>query len=133
MFLKSLIAGCLLSIPLGCFASDSAAPQGFLEGHLQITFLGAAQDSDQMPRSAVGPETYAEYPLAILSQQGKRVIARITADEQGNYRAALPPGAYILDVQDRAAKRVRARPQECTVVANETVHVDMNIVIGFRR
>jgi hypothetical protein len=56
----------------------------------------------------------------------------VTADENGNYRIALPPGAYILDVQDRAAKRLRARPQPFTVVSNQTAHVDMNVVIGFQ-
>lgn len=85
-----------------------------------------------MPRPAVAPETYAEYPLIILSQEGKKEIARVIADENGNYRAALPPGAYILDVQGRLPKRLRARPQEFTVAANQTVRVDMSIVIGFR-
>ena len=132
MVLKYLISGCFFLIPFGCVVSDNAAPQGFLEGHLQITFLGAAQDSDQMPRPAGGPETYAEYPLLILSQDGQKEIARVTADENGNYRAALPPGAYILDVQGRIPKRLRARPQEFTVVSNQTVRVDMSIVIGFR-
>ena len=47
-----------------------------------------------MPQPA--PETYADYPLIILSQDGKREIARLTVDKSGNYRIALPPGAYIL-------------------------------------
>ena len=83
-----------------------------------------------MPRQTVTPQTYAEYPLIVLSQDGKKEIARVTADENGNYRAALPPGDYILDVQDRAGKRVRAKPQPFTVVSNQTVRVDMNIDTG---
>ena len=55
----------------------------------------------------------------------------MTADESGNYRVALPPGAYVLDVQDRARKRLRAKPQPFTVVPNQTVRVDMSIFIGF--
>jgi len=50
-----------------------------------------------------------------------------------NCRVALPPGAYILDVQDRAAKHLRAKPQPFTVVSDQTVRVDMNIIIGFAR
>jgi hypothetical protein len=80
-----------------------------------------------MPPPAVAPETYAEYPLIILSQDGKKEIARVTADENGKYRIALPAGAYILDVQDRVAKRVRARLQPFTVVLDQTVRVDMHI------
>jgi hypothetical protein len=113
--------------------SDTAVPPGFLEGHLKIVFLGAAgEPSDNMPRSAVAPESYSEYPLVVLSQSDKKEVARLTANEQGNYRVSLPPGAYILDVQGRVAKRLRARPQEFTVSSNETVRLDMSIIIGFR-
>jgi len=81
------------------------------------------------------PENYAEYPLIILTQEGKREIARLTADKSGNYRVALPPGAYILAVQERsgeerAAERIHATPQPFTVVSNQTVRVDMTIFIG---
>ena len=76
---------------------------------------------------------YAEYPLIILSQDGKKEIARVTADGNGEYRVALPPGDYILDVQGRRPKgHVRAKPQTFTVVSNQIVHVDMNIDTGIR-
>ena len=131
MLLKYLISVWLL-IPIGCGMSGTAVPPGFLEGNLKIVFLGAAEPSDNMPRSAVAPETYAEYPLVVLSQSDKKEVARVTANENGNYRVSLPPGAYILDVEGRVAKRLRARPQEFTVSPNETVRVDMSIIIGFR-
>ena len=127
-FLKYLIiAG---SLSLAGTAPSNVSPPGFMEGHLKIVWLGAAEASDEMPRQAVAPETYAKYPLVVLSQDGKSEISQVTADANGNYRAALPPGNYILDVQDRAAKRLRVKPQPFTVVANETVHVDMTIVMG---
>ena len=132
MLLKYLISVWLLLISIGCVMSDIAVPPGFLEGNLKIVFLGAAEPSDNMPRSAVAPETYAEYPLVVLSQSDKKEVARVTANENGNYRVSLPPGAYILDVEGRVAKRLRARPQEFTVSSNETVRVDMSIIIGFR-
>ena len=130
--LKYLIA-ITSSLILADTAQSDAVPPGFMEGHLKITWLGAAEAeaSDEMPRQAVAPETYAKYPLIVSSQDGKIEIARVTADGNGNYRAALPPGAYILDVEDRVAKRLRAKSQPFTVVSNQTVHVDMNIVIGF--
>lgn len=103
-----------------------------MEGHLKIVSPRAVEPSDTMPRPAVAPETYAEYPLIILTQAAKKEIAHVTADENGKYRVALPAGVYILDVKDRVAKRVRAKPQLFTVAANETVRVDMNIIIGFR-
>jgi hypothetical protein len=128
---KSLVTACLFLMLAGT-ASIKAAPQGFMEGHLKIVSLRAVEPSDNMPRpAAVAPETYAEYPLIILSQDEKKEIARMTADESGNYRVALPPGAYVLAVQDRATKGVRGKRQPFTIVSNQTVRVDMNIVTGF--
>jgi hypothetical protein len=112
--------------------SISAAPQGFLEGNLKIISLREVEPSDNMPRQTVTAETFAEYPLIILSAGGKKEVARVTANENGNYRVALPPGDYVLDVQDRAAKHLRAKPQPFSIVSNQTVRVDMNIIIGFR-
>jgi len=68
----------------------------------------------------------------ILRQGEKKEIARVTADGNGNYRAALPPGDYVLDVQARARGHVRAKPQRFTIVSNQTVRVDVNIDTGVR-
>ena len=136
LVLMSLISNCVAAacilLMLAGAASTKAAPQGFMEGHLKIVVIRAVEP-DNMPQPA--PETYAEYPLIILSQDGKREIARLTVDKSGNYRAALPPGAYILGVQERpaeerAAERIHATRQPFTVVSNQTVRVDMTIFIG---
>ena len=124
-------AACIFLMLAGA-ASLKAAPQGFIEGHLKIVVIRAVEP-DNRPLPA--PETYAEYPLIILSQDGKKEIARVTADKSGNYRAALPPGAYILAVQERpaeerAAERIHANRQPFTVLPNQTVRVDMTIFIG---
>src|ERR1700757_2836755 len=113
-----------LGFALGIFllvssASLNAAEQGFLEGHLKMVFSGAAESSDEMPRAEAAPESYAEYPLVVLSQEEKKEIARVTADQNGNYRVPLPPGNYLLDVQDRARKHVRGQPQPFTVVSDQ--------------
>ena len=125
---KSVAAACIFLILAGP-APIQAAPQGFMEGHLKIVVIRAVEP-DNMPQPA--PETYAEYPLIILSQDGKREIARLTADKSGNYRTALPAGAYILAVQERpaeerAAERIHANRQSFKVVPNQTVRVDMTI------
>jgi len=112
--------------------STNAAPQGFLEGHLKIASLKEVQLADSPPSKALAQD-YADYPLIILSSDGKKEIARVTADENGNYRVTLPPGDYILDVPGRRPiGHVRATPQPFTIVPNQTVHVDMNIDTGAR-
>jgi hypothetical protein len=109
----------------------SAAPQGFIEGHLKIVSPKEVELADETP-SKMAAVKYADYPLVILSRDGNKEVARVTADENGNYRVALPPGDYVLDVQDRRRRHVRATPQPFTVVSNQTVHVDINIDTGVR-
>jgi hypothetical protein len=122
---------------LGICASISAAQPdhttkpGFLEGHLKV-FSSKEVDLADQTQSQASTQEYAEYPLIILSKDGKKEIARVTADAKGNYRVALPPGDYILDVKGRARGHLRAKPEPFTVVANKTVRVDMTIDTGVR-
>ena len=115
----------------------NAAPQGFLDGQLKIiSAKPVALDDENSSRridekpAAAGAD-YANYPLVILSQGEKEQVARITADAQGHYRAALPPGDYILDAEGRVRRRLHVRAQLFTIVPNQTVHVDMTIDAGF--
>jgi hypothetical protein len=127
------LASTFVILLLAASASIKAESQGFMKGHLKIIFGMAVEPSDEMPRPQVKPQSYAQYPLIILSQKEKKEIARVTADENGNYRVALPPGKYVLDVQNRVTKHVRAAPRPFTIVSNHTVRVGMTIVIRFAR
>src|SRR5438094_8695858 len=127
---KYLICAATCLILAGTAVSDAVRP-GFLEGYLKVISHRAVEPSDAMPRPAFG--TNAKYPLIILSQDGEKEIARVTPDESGHYRVALPPSAYVLDVQHRVAKRVRTKPQPFTIVSNQKVRVDMNILAGLGR
>jgi hypothetical protein len=76
---------------------------------------------------------YAEYPVIILSQDGQKEVARVTADENGKYPVALPPGDYILDAHGRKPKgHVRAKPQRFKIASNQVAHVDLDIDTGIR-
>jgi hypothetical protein len=119
-----LIAGNVIS------ASPSAV--GFLEGQLKISSPKEVDLAEETASQATG-ENVADYPLIVMSPDGKRQIARVTAGKDGKYRVALPPGDYILDVLGRRPKgHLRATPQPFRVVSNQTVHVDMNIDTGVR-
>jgi hypothetical protein len=109
-----------------------ATPPGFLEGSLKISSPKEVELADATPSKRIG-ENFIDYPLIVLSRDGKRQIARVTPDANGNYRVTLPPGDYILDVSGRRPKgHLRATPQPFTVASNQTVHVDMNIDTGVR-
>jgi len=128
--LKWLIVACVLWLLVGR-ASVSATPQGFLEGHLKVYSPKEVELAGETP-SKMTAENYAQYPLIVLSRDRKTEVARVTVDENGNYRVALSPGEYFLDVQDRRRRHVRATPQPFTVVADQIVHLDMNIDTGVR-
>jgi hypothetical protein len=131
IFFRYLVSAFIVFLLVGS-GWINAAQQGFLEGHLKIIFGMAVGESDEMPRAEGAPQSYAKYPLIVLSQEDKKEIARVPVDQSGNYRVALAPGNYVLDIQDRVAKHIRAAPRPFTVVSNQTVHVDMNILIGLR-
>jgi hypothetical protein len=130
-FPQHLVPACVFLLLAGTTSID-AAPSGFLEGHLRIISTKEVELADETP-SKITAENYADYPVIILSRDEKKEIARVTPDENGKYRVALPPGDYILDVQGRPPKgHIRAKPQPFTVASNQTVHVDMNIDTGVR-
>lgn len=122
VFLSLLIASATL---LG------AATPGFLEGHLKIISPKEVELADETP-SKTTTDNYVDYPLVVLSRDQKTEVAHVTPDKNGNYRIGLPPGDYVLDVQNRRRRHVRAKPQPFTVAANQTVHLDMVIDTGVR-
>ncbi|MGC2626858.1 MAG: carboxypeptidase-like regulatory domain-containing protein [Candidatus Udaeobacter sp.] len=129
--LKYLVSACVFLIIAGSALID-AAPPGFVVGHLQIVSPREVELADATP-SKITAENYTDYPLIILSRDGEKEIARVTADGSGQYRVALPPGNYVLDVQGRRPKgHVRAKPQPFTIISNQTVRVDMNIDTAIR-
>jgi hypothetical protein len=126
--LKYPIAVSIFFVLVGT-ALINAAPQGFLEGRLKIISRRpvALADENTAPMTA---GNYADYPLIILTRDETKQIARIIADRDGNYRVVLPPGDYILDVQRHESGNLRVKPQPFTIVAGQTVRVDMTIVTG---
>ena len=120
-----------LSLALACSASVQAVPPGFLEGHLTIYSPGGADLADGKAPSKTA-NNYGDYPLIVWSGDGKTEIARFTADADGNYRAALPAGDYVLDAEGRTRGHLRAKPRPFRIVSRQTVRVDLDIDTGVR-
>jgi hypothetical protein len=132
MLLRYLAVASLLAGSIASLAANDNAAAGVLEGHLSILSLKEVELADAENTKTTTPPDYAEYPLVVLSRDRKQEVARLTVDANGNYRAELPSGDYVLDVQDRVHKHLRARPQPFTVLSNQTVRVDMDIDTGIR-
>jgi len=130
MLLKSVFFVCLVSLAITCGIADSSAPAGWLEGHLSVVFLRGVDTGDEMPRQTVAPGSYAKYPLILLTADRKQQVARLIPDDSGHYRAGLQPGNYVIDVEDRARKRLEVSAQPFTIAANQTAHVDITVITG---
>jgi hypothetical protein len=105
-----------------------AVPPGFLEGRLKI--LSVKEVGAQLAESGSADRPagdYQAYPLVILSPDERKEITRITANADGTFRVALPPGSYILDVKDRLEKNIKAEPRSFTVESNQSVQVSLLI------
>ena len=125
MLVKNLIVGCIFLALAGSATSSDALPSGVMEGHLKILSSKPVDIGDENA-ATLTTANYADYPLLVLSGDGQKEIAQITPDTNGNYRAVLPPGDYVLVAQRRARKH--AKPQPFTVLSNQTVRVDMEVV-----
>ena len=131
MSLRYLVAVVSLLVPFSGSRAADDAPPGFLEGHLKIVAPKTVEVAEA--KTAKGaPVDYATYPLVILNRAGGKEIAQVTADKDGNYRVALPPGDYILDAKGRSPGHVRATPKRFSVVSNQTVHADFELDTGVR-
>jgi hypothetical protein len=131
MCLRNLIVGFIFLALAGSAALSDGLPSGVMEGHLKILSRNPVDLGDENA-TTITAGNYDDYPVLILSRDGQKEIARVTADGNGNYRTALPPGDYLLDAQGRVRRHVRAKPQPFTVVSNQTVRIDMEIDTGVR-
>src|SRR5947208_1846115 len=125
---------CLIAASAIFMASGGAAspiPSGFLEGNLKVVSLKTVEPAEDRI-SKFAPVNYADYPLLILSKEDGKEVALITADENGHFHAALPPGDYVLDVKGRAPQGIRAKPHSFTIISQQTIRLDMEIDSGIR-
>jgi len=122
------LAGFFLAASL-FVANDSRAVMpavpGFVEGDLRIKQSRGVNLADEQPPK---PDIdYTEFPLLILGKAGRNEVSRVTADENGHYKIALPPGDYLLEMKVRAGKLMDVQSRSFTIVSKETTRVDMQI------
>jgi hypothetical protein len=131
LFLKYLVASGITLLPLGGIRAGDAVAPGFLEGHLKIVSPKAVEIAEAGHSKGIAVN-YGDYPLVILSRAGQKEVVQVTANTDGSYRVALPPGEYVLDAKGRAPGHVRATPERFSVISNQTVHADFELDTGIR-
>lgn len=108
-------------------AVGTPAPTGIVEGSIKAAIQRGAELADEKPADAAA-QPQPKRTLTILSKAGTQV-AQVESDEQGKFRAVLPPGDYLLKLEDARKVRVdlRSEPRPFAVVAGQTVRVDLEV------
>jgi hypothetical protein len=119
-----LSAAAILFFAASPAGNASSSANGVLEGQVKILQSRGTElaDDTSSPKEKI---PYADYPVVVLSKDGKMEIAQVPVNEQGRFRVDLPPGDYILDLKRQGRNRLRVTARPFTVVAGQTARVDL--------
>jgi hypothetical protein len=133
---KILFALCIL---VGSFLSGCYQPQGpetvLLQGVVIIGPINPVEVPGQPV--VVSPEVFAARKIVLYDASGERFVRDIAITQIGNgatgyYTAQIAPGTYTVDINHAGVDFADNLPQKITVIADETVTIDVNIDTGIR-
>jgi hypothetical protein len=131
----------LLAVGLlaGGLADLSCCPGGpenvLLQGAVTIGPITPVEKPGECP--PVPPEVFSARKIVIYDESGQRLVREVAITQIGNgatgyYTAQIAPGTYTVDINHVGIDRADNLPQKITVVADETVTIDVNIDTGIR-
>ena len=123
-----LFGAAILFVLVSTIAQALSNP-GVVEGQVRIVLSRGTQLADD-PSAGKEEIPCADYPVLILSKDRKTEVAQVAPDAEGRFRANLPAGDYVLDVKRPGRNRLRVTARPFTVVAGQTVRVDMQIELA---
>lgn len=106
-----------------------AADRGALEGRLRL----AADTPVDLAGGGQPAVDYARFFIVIRSDDGAKEIARAHPDASGNYRFSLPPGDYLVAIEQPESKTPPHAPQKFTVAPNKSTRVDTHTAPDLRK
>ena len=126
---------CLTVFSLGatilCACSQATQELGVLEGHVSIgPLMPVVREGEVEPTPA--PEVYAARAVVIFLQDGKTQVARVKIDPSGDYRAELPVGTYVVDINHAGMDTAAGFPKEIDITHQGVTQVDIDIDTGIR-
>ncbi len=122
VFVMLILASACTSIP---------GETGVLAGDVNI---GPLQPAVQVgvPEPSPGPGVFAARKIVVLSQNGRREIARAFIEIDGTYQLILPVGRYLVDIAGSGIDRGIDLPQEIEIFSNQITRLDIDIDTGIR-
>ena len=104
---------------------------GTLEGHVTIGPLSPVVRVGE-PEPTPSPEIYRDREIVIYLKDGKTEFARLKLDDQGNYRAELPVGTYVVDINHLGIDMSKDLPKVIEIREGEITSLDIDIDTGIR-
>ena len=114
-----------------CACTQSPQEFGTIEGHVTIgPLVPVVREGNVEPTPA--PEVYADREVVIFKEDGKTEFARLKIDASGNYRAELPVGTYVLDINHIGTDMAADLPKEIDITHQGVTRLDVDIDTGIR-
>jgi hypothetical protein len=85
-----------------------------------------------VPEPTPAPEVFAARKILVLSQNGRREIARVSISAVGTYQVILPVGRYLVDVAGSGIDRGIDLPTEIEIFKDQITYLDIDIDTGIR-
>ena len=110
-------------------APGSGSDKGTLTGNVTIGPLCPVEPCTVPPDRLNA--AYAARTI-VVSNTGGAVIATAVPDPYDGYSFKLKPGIYVVDIQHKGIDRSPDLPETITILAGETVRLDISIDTGIR-
>jgi hypothetical protein len=78
------------------------------------------------------PEAYAARQIVVYELDGRTEVTRLQIDASGNYRAELPVGKYVIDINHVGIDWAAELPVAIEITVGSPVRLDIDIDTGIR-
>lgn len=102
--------------------------KGTVAGHINIgPFCGVIREGEDCP---VPPEAYSSRKVLIYASNEATIKERVNIDKNGDYKVALLPGTYFLQVEPAGIGP--GEKKKVVIISSKTSTVDFDIDTGIR-
>jgi hypothetical protein len=114
-----------------CACGQKTQEYGVLEGHVTIGPLAPVVRQGE-PEPTPAPEVYAAREVVVFEEGGKTEFTRLKIDAMGDFRAELPVGTYVVDINHGGIDIAKDLPKEIVITDQGVTRLDIDIDTGIR-
>ncbi len=78
------------------------------------------------------PEVYEARKIVVYEENGETEVLRIDIDANGSYRAELPVGTYVIDINRIGVDSASNLPMTIEIIEQQVTRLDIDIDTGIR-